>query len=410
VTGVLARRELRLFLAADALSLVGTGALWLALAIWAKSLTGSNAAAGMVIFAVLAPPVLLAPAAGLLVDRVRRRRLLIAVNLATAGVVCLLLLVRGPDQVALLYVVAALYGCSDALVRPAQSALLRTLVPVDGELAAANGALQTLVAVARLLSPVAGAGLFAAVGPSAVVLLDVATFVAAAGMLAALPVAEPAPRPGEASWRTEVTAGLAHLRRTVVLRQVVGAVALAMLVIGFIETVTFAVADAGLHRPPAFVGVLDLGFGAGSVLGGLVTARLVRRLGPGGAVTAGLAVSALGMALLGLPLAPAAVLGMAVIGWGVPPIVAGLMTTLQQLTPTHLQGRAHSAVAVVIGTPQSLSIALGAVLVAGVDHRVLLGVMTVGMLLAAGWLRTRREQRVRPAEPAHTEAEPARAA
>jgi len=80
---VLANRDLRVFLLADALSLVGSGALWLALGIWAKSLTGSSAAAGMVIFAVLAPPVLLAPAAGMLVDRVRRRPLLVAVNLVT---------------------------------------------------------------------------------------------------------------------------------------------------------------------------------------------------------------------------------------------------------------------------------------------------------------------------------------
>jgi farnesol dehydrogenase len=64
----------------DALSLTGSSALWLALGIWVKSLTGSTAAAGMVIFAILAPPVLLAPVAGMLVDRVRRRPLLVIVN------------------------------------------------------------------------------------------------------------------------------------------------------------------------------------------------------------------------------------------------------------------------------------------------------------------------------------------
>src|SRR5207247_1324602 len=45
VRSVLARRELRVFLGADALSLTGSAALWLALGIWAKSLTGSSAAA-----------------------------------------------------------------------------------------------------------------------------------------------------------------------------------------------------------------------------------------------------------------------------------------------------------------------------------------------------------------------------
>ena len=397
MTGVLASRDLRVFLVADLLSLVGSGALWLALGIWAKSLTGSSAAAGMVIFAVLAPPVLLAPAAGMLVDRVRRRPLLIVVNLVTAAAVLVLLLVGDSGPIWLLYAVAAGYGASFAILRSAQSALLRTLVADDAELGAANAALQTISALSRLLAPIAGAGLYAAVGPHSVVLLDAATFLAAVAGLAMLRVVEPAPRPARlsaGSWRTEVGAGIVHLLRTVVLRQIVGAVSFAMLVVGFIEVLMFAVADAGLGRSPAFVGVLDLAFGVGSVAGGLLTARLLRRIGPGRSVTTGLAVVATGALLLVTSLVPVALAGMLVLGIGVPPIVAGLSTTLQRLTPLHLQGRTFSAVDVLVTTPQSLSIALGAVLIAVVDHRVLLVAMTVGLLLAALYLGTRREQRL----------------
>ena len=246
----------------------------------------------MVIFAVLAPPVLLAPAAGMLVDRVRRRPLLIVVNLVTAAAVLVLLLVGDSGPIWLLYAVAAGYGASFAILRSAQSALLRTLVADDAELGAANAALQTISALSRLLAPIAGAGLYAAVGPHSVVLLDAATFLAAVAGLAMLRVVEPAPRPARlsaGSWRTEVGAGIVHLLRTVVLRQIVGAVSFAMLVVGFIEVLMFAVADAGLGRSPAFVGVLDLAFGVGSVAGGLLTARLLRRIGPGRSVTTGLA-------------------------------------------------------------------------------------------------------------------------
>ncbi|HZB51131.1 MAG TPA: MFS transporter, partial [Mycobacteriales bacterium] len=265
--GVLASRDLRVFLTANLLSLVGSGALWLALGIWVKSLTGSTAAAGMVIFAVLAPPVLLAPVAGMLVDRVRRRPLLVVVNAATAAVVLLLLLVGDTGPVWLIYAVAAAYGTSFAIIRSAQSALLRTLVTDDAQLGAANAALQTISAVSRLLAPIAGAGLYAVVGPHAVVVLDTATFLAAVVGLLLLRVVEPAPAPAEGSWRSEVGAGVAHLRRTVVLRQIVGAVSFAMLVVGFVEVLMFAVVDAGLGRSPAFVGVLDLAFGIGSVAG-----------------------------------------------------------------------------------------------------------------------------------------------
>jgi MFS transporter len=399
--GVLKDRNLRILLGADALSLLGSSALWLALGIWVKSLTGSTAAASMVIFAILAPPVLLAPVAGMLVDRVRRRPLLITVDLLSAAAVLLLLLVRDAGQVWLVYAVGAAYGTSWALLRSGQSALLRTVAADDEKLLAANGALQTMAALSRLLSPVAGAGLYAALGPHSVVLLDAASFLVGAAGLALLRVREPAPVPAEGHWRAEIGAGLAHLRRTLVLRQIVTAVALAMLVIGFIEVVMFAIVDQGLHRSPAFLGVLDLGFGAGSVAGGLLAATAVRRLGAGAAVTAGLVAVAAGMAVTVLPVAAVAVLGLAVVGLGVPPVVAGMSTTLQRLTPAHLQGRTFSAVDVIVSGPQSLSIAVGAVLISVVDFRILVAAMTTGILLAAAWLGTRPAQRAaRPATPA----------
>ena len=60
---VLARRDMRLYVVAQTLSLFGDTALWLALAVWAKTLTGSSAAAGMVIFGITAPG-LFAPLSG----------------------------------------------------------------------------------------------------------------------------------------------------------------------------------------------------------------------------------------------------------------------------------------------------------------------------------------------------------
>ena len=391
--GVLKDRNLRILIGADILSLTGSSALWLALGIWVKALTGSTAAAGMVIFAILGPPVLLAPAAGMLVDRVRRRPLLVTVNLVTAAAVLLLLLVRDAGQVWLVYAVGAAYGTSWALLRSAQSALVQTVAVDDEKLVSANGALQTAAALSRLLSPIAGAGLYAVLGPYSVVALDAATFLVGAAGLALLRVDEPAPVPAEGHWRAEVGAGLAHLRRTVVLRQIVSAVALAMLVLGFIEVAMFAIVDQGLHRSPAFLGVLDLGFGAGSVAGGLLAATAVRRLGAGLAVTAGLTAVAAGMALTVLPVTATAVLGLAVVGVGVPPIVAGLSITMQRLTPSHLLGRTSSAVDVLVSGPQSLSILLGAVLISVVDFRLLVAAMTVGILLAAAWLGTRPDQR-----------------
>src|ERR1700722_11740997 len=95
---LLAHRDIRVYLSGQLFSLFGDSSLWLAMGIWVKSLTGSNAQAGLGFFFFTAP-FLLAPAAGLLADRVRRRPLLIATNALTAAAVLALLAVSGRGQV-----------------------------------------------------------------------------------------------------------------------------------------------------------------------------------------------------------------------------------------------------------------------------------------------------------------------
>src|SRR6266700_783050 len=77
-------RDARLLLAGESFSMFGDRAMLLVLGIWAKTLTGSSAAAGMVFF-VLGLPALAGPLAGLVVDRVRRRTLMIVVDLFMAA-------------------------------------------------------------------------------------------------------------------------------------------------------------------------------------------------------------------------------------------------------------------------------------------------------------------------------------
>jgi len=95
--GPFADPRFRRLLAGQSLSTFGDTALYLTLGIWAKTLTGSNAAAGAV-FLALGIPALFAPAAGHLADRVRRRPLLVWTNALTAGLVLTLLAVRSQVQ------------------------------------------------------------------------------------------------------------------------------------------------------------------------------------------------------------------------------------------------------------------------------------------------------------------------
>jgi MFS family permease len=389
---VLARRDVRLYVAGQTLSLLGDTALWLALAIWAKSLTGSSAAAGMVIFGITAPG-LIAPLSGLLADRVRRRPLLIVTNLAMAVAVLPLLLVRDGGDVWIIYAVTVAYGLSFTILGAGSSALLATMLAAE-ELADANGLMQTMREGLRLLAPLAGAGLFSAAGGAAVALLDASTFLIAAAALALMRVAEPPPVPRAGRLLDGITDGARHVRRTIPLRQLTVACAVALLVIGFSETLTFEVAGRGLGREPSFVGVLIAVQGVGAVAGAATAAMLVRRIGEGQLAAIGMLAFSFGVTLLMSGSLPVVLAGKVLFGLGIPWIVVALFTLLQRLTPEPLQGRTYSAVDVFANTPQTVSIGLGALLVAFVDYRLLLLVEAAVVAAAGAWLLTRPEQRV----------------
>lgn len=362
----------------------GDSSLWLAMGIWVKTLTGSNAAAGLTFFFFTAPS-LLSPVAGLLADRWRRRRLLIATNAATGAAVLLLLAVHDAGQVWLIYLVMALYGIAYAVLGSAQSALLTVMVPSE-LLPDANAALRTAQASLRLIGPLTGAALFVAVGAHLVAVLDAATFAVPVASLLAMRVREPTPQPMARQWRRELIAGIAHVRRTVQLRQVVIAGAVSTTVFGFGETILYAIAGNGLHRPPAFVGVLVAVQGAGAVVGGLTAATLVRRSGEARLAGGALLVAGIGALLQIPPSLPSVSGGLVLFGMAIPWLVVAVINLTQRLTPNELQGRAYSAVDTLITTPQTISIALGAALITITGYPTLLLAMTAVMMLAAIYL------------------------
>ena len=107
-------RDARIFLAGWTASQFGDWAMIIVLAVWAKSLTDSNASAGLVFFALAAPSIF-APLAGLVVDRVRRRPLLVGVYSIEAVVVLGLLFVHDRGDVWILYAMAVFTGTAGTL-------------------------------------------------------------------------------------------------------------------------------------------------------------------------------------------------------------------------------------------------------------------------------------------------------
>src|SRR5215471_863174 len=121
----------------------------------------------------------------------------------------------------------------------------------------------------------------------------------------------------------EASLGLRHLWRTVQLRRIVIGVTLALLVIGFDETLIFSVITIGLHRQPAFFGVLSSLQGVGAIAGGVTAAALLRRIGDARLVALGLILFAVGDGLLIVASLPLVLIGFAVAGAGVAYAVVG---------------------------------------------------------------------------------------
>jgi MFS family permease len=388
---LLAHRNARLYLSGQVMSLLGDGALWLAMGIWIKVLTGSSSAAGLSFFA-LALGSLCGPLGGMLADKVRRRPLLIATNLATAGLVLLLLLVRDRDQVWLIYAVMFGYGVSGSILGPAQTALVQAIVPAE-LLGEANSVLQTAQQGLRLVTPLAGAGLFAVFGPAPVIIGDAATFLVAVATLVAIRLRERHPAPSGQRWLAELTAGARHIAGTIVLRQLTITAAVVVTAYGLSETVIFAVVSQGLHRPTTFLGILVAAQGAGAIAAGLAAAPLMGRLTEGLLAGLGMILAAAGFLLLIPSQLPAVLAGSVLLGGSISWIIVGIMTLFQRRTPPELMGRTDAAFTIAYTLPQTMAIALGAGLIALLNYRILLLAIAGLMALAAGYLCTRREQR-----------------
>jgi MFS family permease len=384
VRALFADRDARLLLVGQGLSLFGDRAMYIVLGVWVKTLTGSNAEAGLVFF-VLAIPGLAAPAFGLLADRVRKRPLMIATDVAIAAVLGALFFVHDRGDVWIIYAVTFLYGAAGFLFTSGQSALLHLMLPEE-RLSDANAVLQTAGEGSRLIAPLVGAGLYAALGGQAVAALDAATFLASAACLAALRLREVRPLTPEHHIVTQLVAGILHIARRPGLRRIVLTVAATLLVVGFAETAIFAVLQKGIHRPPAFLGVLSAAQGVGAIAGALLAAKLIRSAGDARTVAVGILLFGFGDAFFLLPDVAAVMVGIAIAGAGLSFAVVGFGTAIQLRTPGELQGRVYSAADTVVGTPQTVSIALGAAIVSAVDYRVSIAAMAVVCALCGGYL------------------------
>jgi MFS family permease len=336
---LLAQRDFRLIFLAFALSSIGDYLALITLTLRMED-TGSGWAVAALLLTGLVPPVVLAPAAGLLVDRLETVRVLVIAAILQAVVALGLAFVSGIVPTLGL---SLLLGASLAVTQPALFAILPRAVGEE-RTTEANSMLEVARWGGAALGPLAAAGLTASFGDRTTLLVNAATFLFVAGLGPLLRVRRPPePRVEGESTKGEARQGITHLARDPLLRVIVPMVGL-MVVFAAADNVAevfFAVdvLDAGELGYGLLVATWTLGMVVGSI-----ASRFLRRdwLAPAVPLLAVVGGTAVALAAWSgfLPIALAMFL---VGGFSNGVQLVAMRSLLHQRVPDRLRGRAFAA-------------------------------------------------------------------
>lgn len=170
---------------AQLLSVLGSSLSGFALGVWAYQRTGSVTQFGLIFAANVLPGVLVAPFAGSLVDRFDRKWMLVAGDAGAAVATAAVAVLVATDNLEVwhIYVTTAVGSSFTFLHRTAFQTLVPVLVP-KRHLGRANGLMQLSQAV-TIAAPILAGVLLTSVGLRGVILVDLASFAVALGVLAA---------------------------------------------------------------------------------------------------------------------------------------------------------------------------------------------------------------------------------
>lgn len=204
---------LRLFLS-QLPSVIGDGAYYVALVWYVRVQSGSDAAVALIALCGAVPTLVGGAFAGVLADRLDRRRLMIGADLgrATLLVVPVALLLIGRLEIWHLAVTTVLLSSLSTLFGPAYSASIPQVLPAAA-LPAANALTQTSFALGALLGPALGGVLVALFSPAVGFALNLASFLVSAALLLASRIPSPRQSGGEAPrWAQELLGGWQFFR------------------------------------------------------------------------------------------------------------------------------------------------------------------------------------------------------
>ncbi len=235
---------------------------------------GGQDAVGLIFLLRLVPAAIVAPFAGVLADRYRRERVLLASALIRCGLVGAAALGVAADvEPVIVYALAIAATIVNAPYRSAQAAITPTLATTPSELTAANAVASTIESLAFFLGP-ALAGLLLAVTGIDVVFGIVAGLLAVSALfvLRIRMVEEAETAKGEVEAGTilsECLAGVRVIWGNRALRVLIGLLTAQTFVAGLVMVYIVIIAIETLDLGDSGVGYLNAAFGVGALIGAL---------------------------------------------------------------------------------------------------------------------------------------------
>lgn len=397
--------------AANSISQLGTQVTLLALPLTALYVLNASTLAVALLrsFAVL-PFLVFSLPAGVWIDRVRRRPLMVVADFGRAIAIASIPVAYwfGHLSMVQLYVVIGIHGLLSVVFDVSYLSFLPTLVgrPHLGE---ANAKMLGTQSLAGLIGPTLAGSLVAAFGAPVAVLADAVSFGISGGFVTAIRGREPKPAPSHARARTELVEGLRYVFSQPYLRTLTIWVSVGNLFSSALIAIVVVYFVRGLHLGAASIGLLLAVINAGYIAGAFANGPLVRRFGIGPMIAYPALLSPL--ALMAIPAAPVASPYPVLIVGGLTGTFVGFFANVNQLTlrqaitPRRLLGRMNSVTRFMYWGTIPLGSALGGIAAESVGLRATLfaaaaGSAVAGIPIALSPIRKLRELPEPPPEPA----------
>jgi MFS family permease len=330
-------QSFRLLALATLASAVGTWLAFVALTIDVFDRTDSAVWVSALLIADFLPAILIGVAAGSLVDRLPRRRLMIASDLARCAIFAAL---PFANDVTMIVVLAALAGFATGFFRPALYAGLPNLLD-DEDLPHANSLLQTIENLAWALGPIVGGLLVAATGPDAAYWINSVTFLVSAALLAGIPdrLLQAVQAVGHGYWR-DIAEGFAMVKSSRALLTVLTAWNVIMLASAGVNVAEVVLAKDAFGAGDFGYGLLVGATGVGLALGSFLAGSLLEQRAI--ATVYGTSMGLVAVGMVGAAVSPnvwVAALCVVVLGCGNGAAVVCNALLVQRGAPDELRGR-----------------------------------------------------------------------